>query len=80
MLISYYIGAVFATIYYIILAPEVCAAFGKRPFGFSWKKYSRFAAGFEESLQGFLDAMLLFASRSQISLPGEVACSFRWAN
>lgn len=64
MLISYYVAAVFATIYYIVLAPELCGAFGRRPFGFSFKRYSRFAAGFEESLQGFLDAMLLFASTS----------------
>lgn len=64
MMISYYIAAIFVTVYYIVLAPEVCAAFGKRPFGFSWKKYSKFAAGFEESLQGFLDTLLLFTSRS----------------
>lgn len=63
MMISYYVAAVFVTLYYIVLAPEVCAAFGKRPFGFSWKTYSRFAAGFEESLQGFLDTLLLFTSR-----------------
>lgn len=61
MMISFYVSAIFTTIYFIVLAPEVCRAFGKQPFGFSWKRYSKFVAGFEESLQGFLDATLLFA-------------------
>lgn len=59
-MISYYMVAILATIYYIVLAPGVCEALG-RPFPWNGHLYSKVVAGFEESLQGFLDAMLLFA-------------------
>ncbi|KAF3761398.1 hypothetical protein M406DRAFT_333461 [Cryphonectria parasitica EP155] len=61
MMISYYMAAVFVTVYYIVLAPEVCHALGGPSLSLPWrKKYNKFVAGFEESIQGFLDAMLLF--------------------
>lgn len=80
MMISFYVSAVFTTIYFIVLAPEVCGSFGKRPFGFSWKRYSKFVAGFEESLQGFLDATLLFAIAMLIAAMTRYASYIRRPN
>lgn len=60
MMISYYVAAIFATIYYIMLAPELCQALG-HSFFYSTGRFSRLLAAFAESLQGFMDATLLFA-------------------
>lgn len=62
MMISYYMVAIFVTLYYLALVPGVLEASGH-----SFKssrlvsRYRRFASGFEESISGFLDAMLLFS-------------------
>lgn len=65
MMITYYIAAIFSTIYFILLIPELCAAYGWSPpwltKGLSSKRYAMINAGFRESLQGTLDATLLFA-------------------
>lgn len=64
MMITYYIAAVFSTVYYIILTPELSAAYGRAMPGLSKKfgaRYATFNAGFRESLQNTLDATLLFA-------------------
>lgn len=62
-MISYYMVAVFVTIYYVILFPGLMDAYGQgyplRPRSVS--RYHKFVSGFEESVTGFLDAMLLFA-------------------
>lgn len=64
MMITYYVAAIFSTVYYIVLTPELCAAFGR---SLPWvskgtrTRYGTFIAGFRESLQGALDATLLFA-------------------
>ncbi|KAJ4423138.1 hypothetical protein N0V82_002267 [Gnomoniopsis sp. IMI 355080] len=66
MMITYYIAAIFSTIYYIVLTPELCAAYG-RPLPWmpskttTGSRYGTYIAGFRESLQGTLDATLLFA-------------------
>ncbi|KUI69428.1 hypothetical protein VM1G_04970 [Cytospora mali] len=62
MMISYYMIAIFATLYYFALVPGFFEAYGH-----SFKslkivsRYRKIAAGFEESVAGFLDAMLLFS-------------------
>ncbi|KAJ4393281.1 hypothetical protein N0V93_002489 [Gnomoniopsis smithogilvyi] len=64
MMITYYIAAIFSTIYYIVLTPELCAAYGRSLPWVSKTTRSRYGtciAGFRESLQGTLDATLLFA-------------------
>lgn len=64
MMITYYVAAIFSTVYYIVLTPELCAAFGR---SLPWvskgtrARYDTFVAGFRESLPGSLDATLLFA-------------------
>lgn len=62
MMISYYIAAVFVTIYYLMLLPKLFEACG-RPMWISKGNniYTRFVTGFEESVVGFLDALLFFA-------------------
>lgn len=64
-MITYYIAAIFSTIYFVVLTPELCAAYGRTlPWlakGVSRSRYGTLNAGFRESLQGTLDATLLFA-------------------
>ncbi|ROV92126.1 hypothetical protein VSDG_07507 [Cytospora chrysosperma] len=62
MVISYYMVAIFVTLYYLALVPGVFEAYG-HPFKPSAlvSRYRKFASGFEESVAGFLDAMLLFS-------------------
>ncbi|ROV91073.1 hypothetical protein VMCG_09610 [Cytospora schulzeri] len=62
MMISYYMVACFVTLYYLALVPGIFEAYG-HSFKTSTlvSRYRRLASGFEESVAGFLDAMLLFA-------------------
>lgn len=62
MVISYYMVAIFVTLYYFALIPGVFEAYGHSFHSSKLiSKYKRFASGFEESVSGFLDAMLLFS-------------------
>lgn len=64
-MITYYIAAIFSTIYFVVLTPELCTAYGRTlPWlakGAGRSRYGTLNAGFRESLQGTLDATLLFA-------------------
>lgn len=61
-MVSYYMVAAFATIYFLALVPSFYETHG-HPLGSSAlvSRYRKVASGFEESLAGFLDAMLLFS-------------------
>lgn len=61
MIISFYMVAIFVTVFYLALVPGVFEAYG-RDFGSSKviSLYRKWASGFEESVAGFLDAMILF--------------------
>lgn len=62
MMISYYMVAIFATLYYLALAPGIAEAYGGSLGSSKWAaRYRKVASGFEGSVVGFLDAMLLFA-------------------
>lgn len=62
MMISYYMVAIFATLYYLAIAPGILETYGGSLRCSQWAaRYRRIASGFEGSVMGFLDAMLLFA-------------------
>lgn len=62
MMISYYIVAIFATLYYLALAPGILEAYGGSLGPSRWAAWYRtVASGFKGSVVGFLDTMLLFA-------------------
>ncbi|KUI53129.1 hypothetical protein VP1G_00371 [Cytospora mali] len=61
MMISYYMVAIFVTIYYFALIPGLFENYRHEFRNMETVKlYRRLASGFEESVSGFLDAMLLF--------------------
>lgn len=65
MVISYYMVASFVTVYYLALVPGIFETYGHSIVNpklvSTYRRYRKFASGFEESLSGFLDAMLLFS-------------------
>lgn len=62
MMISYYMVAIFATLYYLALTPGILETYGVPLGSLQWAaRYRKLASGFEGSVMGFLDAMLLFA-------------------
>ncbi|KAK7747278.1 hypothetical protein SLS53_001531 [Cytospora paraplurivora] len=61
MIISFYTVAIFVTIFYLALVPGVFEAYGRETRSSKLVSlYRKCASGFEESIAGFLDAMLLF--------------------
>lgn len=61
-MISYYVVSIFATLYYLALAPGIMETYGISLGSSQWAaRYRKLASGFEGSVVGFLDAMLLFA-------------------
>lgn len=61
MMISYYMVAIFATLYYLAIAPGILEAYGGSLGSSQWAaRYRKVASGFEGSVMAFLDAMLLF--------------------
>lgn len=61
-MISYYMVAIFATLYYLAIAPGILETYGGSLGSSQWAaRYRKLASGFEVSVVGFLDAMLLFS-------------------
>lgn len=62
MMISYYMVAIFITLYYFAIAPGIMETYGGSLGSSQWAaRYRKVASGFEGSVMAFLDAMLLFA-------------------
>ncbi|ROV91924.1 hypothetical protein VPNG_09751 [Cytospora leucostoma] len=62
MIISFYMVAIFVTLFYLALVPGVFETYGRESKSSKIVSlYRKVASGFEESVAGFLDAMLLFA-------------------
>lgn len=62
MMISYYMVAIFATLYYLAIAPGILETYSGSLGSSQWAaRYRKVASGFEGSVTAFLDAMLLFS-------------------